>query len=161
MTCEQWQARIAEGESAEGHVEQCQDCAEFARSLSASLALLQEAHAEPLPEAHYTALRARVMEQVGTRRRFGWWWAAAAAGLAAMLWMLAALPRPVPKPPAVARRVEIPPPPPPLPAAAHPATVRRVTRRRVAPPEQPLKIKLLTEDPNIVIYWIVDNKGDY
>jgi hypothetical protein len=40
----------------------------------------------------------------------------------------------------------------------------RVRRPKAAParpePREQVTIKLLTDDPNIIIYWIVDEKGD-
>ena len=39
-----------------------------------TLAMLREAHQEPIAEAHYTAVRARVMARLETERR-PWRWA--------------------------------------------------------------------------------------
>jgi hypothetical protein len=32
--------------------------------------------------------------------------------------------------------------------------------RRVDAPSEPLVVKMLTDDPNIVIVWLIDKKGD-
>ncbi len=59
-----------------------------------TLAMLREAHEEPIAEAHYAAVRARVLAQLEMKRR-PWWrgvWAygfagiAVAAGLVAGFW---------------------------------------------------------------------------
>jgi hypothetical protein len=31
---------------------------------------------------------------------------------------------------------------------------------KAAAPDKPLLVKLVTDDPNVVIYWITDTKGD-
>ena len=40
---------------------------------------------------------------------------------------------------------------------------RQIAQTEVAPepsaPAKPLVVKLLTDDPNIVIYWLIDNTG--
>jgi hypothetical protein len=36
----------------------------------------------------------------------------------------------------------------------------RLRTRGSAPPSEPLVVKMLTDDPNIVIIWLVDQRGD-
>jgi len=67
----------------------------------------------------------------------------------------------------IAAHVTHPAPPPAPPPRLQPAK-RSVhpARRRVAPPkpapepQEPLLVKLETPDPDVVIYWIVEPKGD-
>jgi hypothetical protein len=147
-----------------------------------TLELLREAHREAIPEAHFAAVRARVLSQLAAERR-PWWrgvWAYgfAAAAVAAML--LAAF---VGRTPWSARVPLDPPfaqpnqrsaiPERPTGASAADQGVRptlnaaqsvEVTHRRhiapapyrvVGPPApQHLVVKLVTNDPNVVIYWI-------
>ena len=51
--------------------------------------LLREAHREPIPEAHFAAVRARVLSQIaaerGVSRRRIWWYGFAVAAAAALL----------------------------------------------------------------------------
>jgi hypothetical protein len=132
-----------------------------------TLETLREAHREAIPEAHYAAVRARVLAQLAMERR-PWWrrvwvygYAAAAVMVAAAFW-----PRPAVRPvqPRLAEQTL---------AAANrpmdetpsvPAPVVHLHRRHllgrpavyrvVGPPvPQPLVVKLLTNDPNVVIYW--------
>jgi hypothetical protein len=126
---------------------------------------LRAAHEEPLAPAHYTALRARVLERVAAedrRRRWGWLWVPVALGMSAVV--MVSWPR-----------AEVAPPP--VPVAAIPAAVLevRTSRPAVAPATpavrtrkrvqriaagEPLVVKILTDDPSVVIYWVIDKKGD-
>ena len=132
--------------------------------------MLREAHREPLDEAHYAAVRARVLAELGREKRPAWrriWvggLVAAAAAVVLLLW-----PRAVQTPERIEMAVS-------RPAAPQieeprPAHVTHRRRARMAPPSaavsapekpptEPLVVKLLTDDPNVVIYWIADSKGD-
>jgi putative zinc finger protein len=179
--CTQWHERIAlaaggdlcEGEYAEleRHVAQCPPCAEALAALRGNLILLREAHEEPIAEMHFAAVRARVMSRIDARRRQRWAWgavfASVAAALAASVWMRTT---PVPDPPVAAagvtgaaiRGTDVP--------LADRRPQRSTLRRRPARgpaadrgsaplpsvSTEPIVVKLLTDDPNVVIYWIGD-----
>jgi hypothetical protein len=143
--------------------------------------LLREAHREPIDPAHYAAVRARVLSELGRQRRpfwrQAWAWALAAAAVAVMMMVF---PRPVGRtgvptafvgPSAfLPGTIYGPAAPPPRVAVNKPAPVhrRRQTLARVkqegrpgGPPHlEPVTIKLLTDDPNVIIYWIADAKGE-
>jgi hypothetical protein len=149
------------------------------RDFDETLELLREAHREAIPEAHFAAVRARVLAELSAERR-PWWrgiWAYgfAAAALAAMLLAVlvgrtpwsARVPldphlAPSHQPRAILER--------PTGASAADQGVRPTkTRHRrhtaayrvVGPPDpRPLVVKLITDDPNIVIYWIASIKGE-
>ena len=148
--------------------------------------LLRKTHGEPIAPAHYAAVRARVLAELGRERRPVWrrpwvWGLAAAVAVVAIMMF----PRPAPVgragvptsfvgPPAFRKEVAAPiyEPAAPLPrvAANRKPAVRR--RRQVlarAEPEgrpggpphlEAVTIKLLTDDPNVIIYWIADQKGE-
>jgi hypothetical protein len=135
-----------------------------------TLELLREAHEEPLAQAHFDAVRARVLERLQSRPQRVWWpvWACASLAVAAAgMWMWVSwvgqairLPRAGqrPAPPIV----EVLPVPETLAALSKPK-VRRVRRVKKTPPPpvgEPLLVKLITDDPDVVIYWIADPKGD-
>jgi hypothetical protein len=61
MSCLDWQDRIAAGERGEVVTEHLAGCAEC-RELAAALTILREAHAQPLLDADYATVRARVMD---------------------------------------------------------------------------------------------------
>jgi hypothetical protein len=176
------------------------------RQYEETLNLLREAHQESIPEAHFAAVRARVLSQLAAEqqrpwRRWIWPYAlvAAAAILAVAFWPKHAVERTRPSEPRLA--VHQPPPaaaqplldrarvaparrprhtaiaqPPlavhqPAPAAARPlpdlvahaASARRPRLTAIAAPyhvigppapPQPMVVKLITNDPNVVIYWI-------
>lgn len=165
MNCLDWQERIAAGDTVAEHLAGCPECREFA----AALEILREAHHDPLPEAHYETVRARVMERLETgRRRWAPLWAGALAAAAILVVAMLVIPRsrtsvpvrpPVPAvQPPIAKAVE-------PPFAAVPEVAPRVVRKhqirkRPQPATEPLVVKLVTDDPDIVIYWIADPKGE-
>jgi hypothetical protein len=183
MNCRDCRERIARdggGPEIESHLEGCADCREFQAGLRETLRFLRETHEWSLEETHLAAVRARVLERLESRRR--WWpvWAAglaaAAATLLALVWAVSLHQRAervetrfVAKPPAHTAPVERAPgssaAPPVLaaekaPRPKPPARVRRMPRPPIAEPAEPLMVKLVTDDPDVVIYWIIDAKGD-
>ena len=150
MNCVEWETRVAlhaggdltgaEALEVERHLGECPGCQAFWSELRTTLADLRTAHADVPAAAHFTAVRSRVMAELhrGQRpwRRLAW-----------ISRLLASIPperEPVPVAPVVrhaARHV------------AHPAVRHAVEH---TPPRAPLAIKLQTDDPNIVIYWIAD-----
>jgi len=118
--------------------------------------ILQAAHRDPLDPAHYTAVRSRVLAEIERARspwrRYAWLSGAIAATLALLLLKWDRL-QPVNLP--APRALTIPSPAlQPVPQLAiAPKPRSRPMRER---PREPLTIKLQTEDPNIVIYWIAD-----
>ena len=170
MTCQECQIELFEdapGRAAAVHVAECEDC----RALAAEI----RANAEAL-----TALRG---EELAARpfvhpRRFRplsqkWVWGLAAA--AALVFGIG-LPRlfepevivkPEVMPPVLEARVELPAPVPEI--TKRTQAVRRTSPRRPMPeevlpieePAQPLLVKMLTSDPDVVIYWLIDpEKGE-
>jgi hypothetical protein len=140
-----------------------------------TLKLLREAHREAIPEAHFAAVRARVLSELAAGRR-PWWrgvWAygLAAAAVAAML-LAAFWPKHVVQRQTVGQA--LPPANRALDHAGHTLPLQlqqaapaghKVGRRKrlphnapyhvVGPPApQHLLVKLVTNDPNVVIYWI-------
>ena len=159
MNCSDWQIRIAaEDPAAAEHVTGCQVCREFVSELSENAAALRSITADA---AAYTAMRARVMEAVQPKRRFGWLWTAglaAATACIAFVWFTAALDVPEAlHSQAITYRI-VPPEPR---SAAIPRTIKHRMTRRLEQRRSLTAIKLLTDDPNVVIIWLVDNKqGD-
>ena len=135
-----------------------------------TLKLLREAHEEPIAEAHFAAVRARVLSQLAAQRRPWRPWAYGFAAIALLLAVVGRTPWSARGPLAP---LYVPPSQPQL-STERPArglaadqgvrpTLRQAAKRRasdlphnvIGPPiAQPLMVKLLTDDPNIVIYWI-------
>jgi hypothetical protein len=166
MNCTQWEERLAllaGGEApdheAEWHVAECPGCAALLAELRADHSLLASTE---LPWGAAEALRARVMERLGSRRRVWWWIPAPAAAAAALVWMLWPDPRPV-APPAVAVWRA---PAPEVRGCGAGAFACQTAPSRL-PRERPLAgeattefVKLLTDDEDVVILWAMDAKGD-
>jgi anti-sigma factor RsiW len=151
-------ARIAHIES---HLAECADCRALADELMALLSGLRD---EPLEEAMVAQVHHRVLAEI--RRRAGFSRRGAFApllALAAALVLAVALlwPRHQPKHVPVARvePAHIAPAPPASMIPAHHRVVRRHHRAPAAQPSgPPLLVQFVTNDPNIVIYWLVDQK---
>jgi anti-sigma factor RsiW len=178
MNCRDWEERIAlhaggdlsaaEAQAVERHVADCAGCQMLLSGLRESLALVREAHSEPVEAAHFAAVRARVLSELergaGRRWRFVWLYAMAAA---AVVLLVVGWPRPelrmaLPMPPApgapmvakVQHRT-------PEARTARPRP-RKAVAKAEAPqePGEPMVVKLLTNDPDVVIYWITGTKGE-
>ena len=167
MTCSDWQLKIAaeiEDPALAEHLGGCEACRGFALDLAENAAALRSIEVDP---AAYTAVRARVLEAVRPKQRLAWLRAAAAMAVAAgvvLVWWTAATRRvPVPPSPTVVVHVD-PAPERQLAPTVQPVKhdkVRRVYPRRLVARSEPLSaIKMLTDDPNVVIIWLVDKKGD-
>jgi anti-sigma factor RsiW len=177
--CRKWRERLALAAggdldpagriAVDRHVAGCAQCAETLAKLEETLEWLQAAHTRPIPEAHLAAVRSRVLAELDARPRRRWWWLALPAAVA-LCALLLALPWVRPAPVA----------PPPLVASAAPGVPALPTRnlsgqtkthhprraprhhRAVAivpePPAESITVKLVTDDPNVVIYWLGDPK---
>lgn len=117
--------------------------------------------AEP-PEASYEAVRRRVMGEIRRRRRVRdaarILAAVAACVVVAVAWMLAVQHEaPLPGLPVLARAPEAPVAAIPVHVAHNRAKSRRSAGSLVAhAPAQPLVVRMQTDDPNVVILWMVD-----
>lgn len=159
--------RIARVES---HLAECAECRALADELRAVVTGLGD---EPLADAMVAGVHQRVMAELGRASfsrpsRLYWKLALAAALLlgAVLLW-----PRHWTKhaPGALTARVEQSPITPHITPHIAPANIvpvrHRVVRRHrhppVAQPGPPLLVQFVTDNPNIVIYWLIDQKqGD-
>ncbi|HWC97699.1 MAG TPA: zf-HC2 domain-containing protein [Candidatus Sulfopaludibacter sp.] len=180
MNCIHWEERIAlwaggdlkaaDAAEVERHLEDCPACQVFAAGLKESLEFAREAHQEAIAPAHFAAVRARVLaELAGTRRpwwRSAWTYGLSAAAVCALLLAIGLPPRQVAVTtrPAVLPHVQVPIPDRPI--VRQVQAVHRRTHRRAAPvpipagEEKPVIVKLVTDDPNVVIYWISDSSGE-
>jgi hypothetical protein len=176
VNCTEWEEQVvlyAGGDlnapaaaEVERHIAECPGCQLFASGLAESLACIRAAHEAEIAPAHYTALRARVMASVARqKRRARWTWLYAAAAVAAAVLLVAGLRLRVHDLPAVALKTA-----PPAPAAAwqiasahRPPELRPVPRRHapaVRPKTEQVLVKIETGDPDIVVLWIAETKGE-
>ncbi len=170
MTCPEWEARIAlavEGDAPAGEVEAhlaaCPGCREFAEELRASQSAFKELREEAVDQAMLDAIRGRAMAAIAAaapRRPARWWWALAPAAAAVAILLVMIMRVPEPRAPAGGfrgagfspRGASAP-----LPASraeARPRPKGRPTSGR----REPLLMKIVTDDPDVVIYWIVEDK---
>jgi len=164
MNCVDWEERIAlyaggdlapaEAQAVERQVAECGGCQLLLSGLRESVGLLREAHGEPVESAHFAAVRVRVLAELERGRarawRFAWVYAMA---VAAVVLLLAVWPR-------TEQRLALPMPH----APAAPALARVVAKvplphRQVAERSETVLMKIETDNPDVVIYWIAE-KGE-
>lgn len=172
MNCSRWERQLAllvegdlgerEARQVEEHLAACPACREFLEELRQSQAALRELGGEEVDGVALAAVRQRVLAEVESRKPawvFGlrWWHAVpvgvAAALMAVVLWLRVPEVEP---PPAMAVWA---PPAPELVRSAPPPAVRKVPEIKPAAPTEPLLVKFFTDDPDVVIYWIIDQNG--
>jgi hypothetical protein len=164
MSCTEWEREIAgETESLEldEHLRVCSNCREFAREIAANRAALGELQLDGVALA---TIRRGVLDQIERGRRRGAWaaWSVAAAACVAAIFAASAL-----------LQFRNPAPPKPVEFAKNPPKIEWTPRVRplhnfgpvvaqAAPAQkpEPLVVKMLTNDPNVIIIWLVDKKGD-
>jgi len=142
------------------------------RELEATLELLREAHRQPIAEAHFAAVRARVLSDLARERRI--WrrrWSFGFAAAVAVILVSVFWPRhrvaSRPTVPTVEASHEVTQALPPVRASdstprfskrrrsVASRVVTRATYQMVGPAvSKPLVVKLITNDPDVVIYWI-------
>ena len=177
MTCARWEERLAlwvegdlparEADAVEAHLASCAGCREFQVALVASQGAVKALGAEQVDGAVLDAVRSRVMARAArqpARGAFAWWDVAVPLAFAAALAVAILWPREVLPPAAVAAVI------PPAPASPHIVWAKHEPRprpkpaahvARATPPSEPLLMRIVTGDPNVVIYWIVEGKkGD-
>jgi hypothetical protein len=174
MNCTEWEQEIArESESVEldEHLLVCSQCRNFASELERNRAALQAFEIHP---AAFDAVRLRVLDELRAKKQRGAWWAWPAVAAAACLAIFCTG--------VFLQNGKNAPPPKPLIAVKNPPRIEW-TPARVRPvagahhrihhefgpvsasagpvrPSQPLVVKMLTDDPNVIIIWLVDQKGD-
>jgi len=172
----------AETAEIEQHLTTCAGCRGLWSELQGSLDGLRELHQEPVAPAHYAAVRSRVRSQIegerSSRRKLVWAFGFAAVVLLAVFatWprhggVQVARSEPVVKPlpshtrPAMDKKpaetaeaapaVEIKP----VHHLVKPVHRERTVRHREGPVET-LMMKIETDNPDVVLYWIAEKKGD-
>ncbi len=184
MNCREWEEAIAlyaGGDldapahratrlEVERHLAECPGCQIFAGGMIECLEAMRAGHREEIAPAHFTALRSRVLARL---QPAPWWrrrWlrgAALAAVALCALWLAMAdrtIRRPVPPPQVALARPRAPF----LTMPVRPAPPRGVLRKtgppprasKPAPPEEPLTVQIVTDDPDVVIYWVTNPKGE-
>jgi anti-sigma factor RsiW len=165
MDCREVEIRLVhalDGENAlavDEHLERCESCRDFYAELLADRDALQSLASADVSDELVQQLQRRVMQQIPRKRR-GLWWLPVGAVAAAVLLTVTLWPREtvVAPPSVIAASVK----PPEIawqkskPQSAHKSKPVIRERRR----EQPLWVKLETPDPNVIIYWMVESKGE-
>jgi hypothetical protein len=120
-----------------------------------------------IPSAAFAAVRHRVLSEIqAKRRRTAWlgWSAVTAAACVAILFVSSLASNP-PRPAAIVAKKD----PPKIewtvaPVAQrvrHKSSGRSLAQARPVRKTEPLAVvKMLTDDPNVIIIWLVDQKGD-
>jgi len=143
MTCQECEIKLGMGEDAGEHLATCAECRWLAEELRLNAVALRE-------------LRAQTPRSPAVR----WEWALAAAA-AIVIGFFVWKPTRIEKLPIMAAHGAAPQQeqlsrfPAPV-AQGHTVRVKHVQKKQVRP--EPLRVKMFTSDPDVVIYWIVDRK---
>jgi hypothetical protein len=162
MTCQECELLLADGEaggSAEDHLRLCADCRALQEELAANALALESLRDDELPGTKMP-LWPSMSRPAAARFAGAWMSAAAAAALFALIAHQVSQWKPIvetiPRPRVVTETVTVQPEETPRPASKLPMRRKPVAAPRGAPPEQPLLVKMLTPDPDVVVYWLVD-----
>ncbi len=129
MTCQECEIKLGMGEDAGEHLSECAECRLLAEDLRLNGIVFREMRVRPA-------------------MRWAWALAAVAAALVLSIGHWRATP-PAVEPPQKAAAAKIGRP-------TKTAPVKHVRKKRQ--PAEPLRVKMFTSDPDVVIYWIVDKK---
>ena len=168
----------AKAEEVDVHLPACTACRQVVDELSGSQALFKSIRQETVRVAELTDLRVRVMERLAVQRSKLPWrrWVYALAGAAfVVVIMVCVVEREGHRDEKSVKVVELAAPPPTVQAVVPPAkgesqnpvkvNVKHRARKKVIQPKAseepptPMMVKLQTDDPNIVIYWLFDQNG--
>lgn len=167
MTCREYEPLLAlylDGDlsdrDVELHLAQCPACRELLEDLRADQASLREP--APVDAAFLSAVRSGVLGKLENRKVSAW---PLVLAFAIAVALIVAIPSTPPKPasggaaaapPVRGRPAEV------AQAAPRAKSIRPRRRPRITPSAtaEPLVVKMLTDDPNIVIIWLVDRTGD-
>jgi anti-sigma factor RsiW len=158
----------AECNRVEAHLRECSSCWDLAEDLKESQDVFKSIRQDVPDAAALSAVRERVLSEVTGARRMPWFarWVFASVALAMVgigAWRLAT-PQAVIGPPEPLRRIVVPPAVAEL--AVAPSGKAEVKRVRASRPTQKpdetkqVTLTFVTDDPDIIIYWLVDEKGD-
>jgi hypothetical protein len=138
MTCQECELKLGMGEDAGEHLSSCAECRWLAEEMRLNAVALGEMRARP---------------------RIYWEWALAAAAAIVMAVGLWRTPSKKPAERAAAAKIVGPTIQESMSAVAAP--VKHVRRVRKREPGEPLRVKMFTSDPDVVIYWIVEKKDGF
>jgi hypothetical protein len=173
MNCGEWEERVAlyaggdlaaeDAVAVERHVAECAGCQSLLGGLRESQAWLREAHAEPVEAAHLVAVRARVLAEL--EQGPCPWWRLAWVGVASLATLVILTLRPIAPPLPPAPKIAVAPPAVEAPVRPPPAEARKremakPRARKTPQPSETLLVKLESNDPDVVIYWIAETKGE-
>jgi len=162
--CSDWEQEIAgERESAElvEHLEACERCREFAAEIEKNRAAVADVR---IDAAAFTAVRQRVLSEIQAqkRRSFRWTWSAAAATVCIAVFSALYIeqrPQNFAAPAPLVARID--PPQGWMQKAIPTSSGRHIGKPRPVQKTEPVvAVKMLTDDPNVIIIWLVDQKGD-
>lgn len=166
MSCPDFEERLARGEEpaareVRDHLAVCADCREFEERLRQARLGLSSLRDDLPDEAEMSRLRAQIVDAASRQRRP--LARVSVARLAAVAFFFARQP-PTPGPPTPPSAVSLKTPEPAV--RSHPRTNAAARRAPSKPPKveheeatRDLVVKLVTDDPNVVIIWLVSTSG--
>jgi anti-sigma factor RsiW len=153
----------AEERVVEAHLDACGRCRAFADEMRQSQGMLKALRAEFVEDVVFQEVGARTLGGISRDRKALAWARYAIAAVLVLALMAGWLWRSRPSTKSDLRPIVVVTPRPPLEQAKTPPITHlaRKHARRRAPSfkSEPLVVKMITEDPDVVIYWLVDQNG--
>jgi len=177
MSCDKFEPLIAlyiendlaqaEAQAVESHLAVCDACRKFGAEMRVSQEALKVLRTEFVDDPVLLQVRTEVLSAASHRQRVVAWprYAIAAGLMVALLagWMWQMRPRARLELRPIAASVSAPPLAATVPVPQQRTRLARVRRHRpqAAPvfKSEPLVVKMITDDPQVVIYWLVDQNG--
>jgi hypothetical protein len=161
MTCQECELALEKDQNVDEHLAACAACRALSEEMRANAAAFESFADDPLPSVRYA-----VMSQVRSRSAAGqvlrWGWALAAAAILVVIFAVSRNGREETRPPVQVSHVEAP-----IQnrdrqgadiASKQPAASPKRIRKQLS---QPVMVKMLTPDPDVVIYWQIESEdGD-
>jgi len=134
MTCQECELKLGMGEDASEHLASCAECRWLAKELRLNALVLREMRLRP--QMHWALVAA-----------------VAAIVMAIFTWKMTRVQK-LALPPVQVAAVQ------PVFVPSSHKKVKKLAAHGAAP-QQPLRVKMFTSDPDVVIYWIVDKKEGF
>jgi hypothetical protein len=148
MTCQECELTLdAATQETQRHLGHCAACRALAEEIRANSEIFHAMASDPMPSVRHAVI-AKIAAQSARKNILRWGWALAATAAIALAALLA-IPREQKLPPV---HLALAPMKFDIPAIA--------PKPKPVAPAKPLMVKMLTDDPNVVIYWEIDSEGD-
>jgi predicted anti-sigma-YlaC factor YlaD len=161
MTCQECELALGLDQNVDEHLAVCASCRELAEELRANAMAFESFADDPLPTVRYRVM-AQIRSRSSARRVMRWGWALAAAAMLVVMFAVSRGTREQTRTPVQISHVEVP-----LQNRERKgADTADIASKQRAPrpkrihngPTHVVSVKMLTPDPDVVIYWQIESE---